>query len=119
VLNQLRDWHPDMYEHMPGSLRPILENPALWGRHEAAQLQQYVREGWIAWPSSKSNMLPAQTRTLCAQAAATAATAKAVGGDDDDDDDVGALRAFLAVSRAFPSWKRFMLTEIYLCHTCS
>jgi hypothetical protein len=24
-----------------------------------------------------------------------------------------------SVSRAFPSWKRFILTEIYLCHACS
>jgi hypothetical protein len=24
-----------------------------------------------------------------------------------------------AVSRPFPSWNRFILTEIYLCHACS
>jgi hypothetical protein len=29
---------------------------------------------------------------------------------------IGCLRA--TVSRPFPSWNRFILTEIYLCHAC-
>jgi hypothetical protein len=36
-------------------------------------------------------------------------------------DQLGQTRALnrTLVSRAFPSWKRSILTEIYLCHACS
>eukprot|EP01047_Picozoa_sp_COSAG01_P071459 COSAG01_NODE_11096_length_2009_cov_4.966492_1_plen_130_part_00 len=34
-------------------------------------------------------------------------------------DTLGRVLAHCAVSRAFPSWNRSVLTEIYLCHACS
>jgi hypothetical protein len=65
-IRYLYDWSPDMYEHMPLDLQSILENPALWGRHEKAQLAQFNTSGFVQYPTE--TMLSAELRQASARA---------------------------------------------------
>ena len=66
-IRYLKDWHPDMYTHMPTDLQPILTSDSLWGRYERAEMEQFAEAGWAMFGPAEQ-LMPTPTRALLAAA---------------------------------------------------